>query len=138
MYGFTVLLLGLGRFFSFLTLYTVGRIAWTGDNPVERPLPTCRTTQTQNKRKQTPMLLVGFEPTIPMFEGAKPFHALDRAATVVCRHLLIVEETHISHETQSLCALHTSAFCSSLLHSNTILSRLYSNSLLLFRSEPSY
>jgi hypothetical protein len=26
---------------------------------------------------------VGFEPTIPVFERAKTFHALDRAATVV-------------------------------------------------------
>jgi hypothetical protein len=28
------------------------------------------------------MSLVGFEPTIPVFEQAKAFHALDRAATV--------------------------------------------------------
>jgi hypothetical protein len=28
------------------------------------------------------MSLVGFEPTIPVFERAKTFHALDRAATV--------------------------------------------------------
>jgi hypothetical protein len=34
-YGFTVLLLDLGRFFSFL--YTVGRTPWTGDQPVARP-----------------------------------------------------------------------------------------------------
>jgi hypothetical protein len=26
---------------------------------------------------------VGFEPTIPAFEGAKTVHALDRAATVI-------------------------------------------------------
>jgi hypothetical protein len=49
-YGSTVLLLNLGRFFSFLIPYTVGRTSWTGDQPVERPLPTHRTTQTQNKR----------------------------------------------------------------------------------------
>jgi hypothetical protein len=42
--------LGLGRFFSILILYTVGRTPWTGDQPVARPLPTYRTTQTQNKR----------------------------------------------------------------------------------------
>jgi hypothetical protein len=35
-------LLGLGRFFSFLNLNTVGRTAWTGDQPVTRPLPTHR------------------------------------------------------------------------------------------------
>jgi hypothetical protein len=39
-------------FFSFLILYTVGRTPWTGDRPVARPLPTHRTTQTQNKRTQ--------------------------------------------------------------------------------------
>jgi hypothetical protein len=45
-------LLGLGRFFSFLFLYIVGRTPWTGYQPVARPLPTHRTTQTQNKRTQ--------------------------------------------------------------------------------------
>jgi hypothetical protein len=40
-------LLALGRFFSFLILYTVGRTPWTGDQPVARHLPTHRTTQTE-------------------------------------------------------------------------------------------
>jgi hypothetical protein len=48
-----------------------------GDQPIARPLPDT------NKYKQPPMPLVGFEPTIPAFERAKTFHALDRAATVV-------------------------------------------------------
>jgi hypothetical protein len=39
-------LLDLGRFFSFLILYTVGRTPWTGDQPVARPLSTHRTTET--------------------------------------------------------------------------------------------
>jgi hypothetical protein len=39
----------LAAIFSFLTLYTVGRTPWTGDQPVARLLPTHRTTQTQNK-----------------------------------------------------------------------------------------
>jgi hypothetical protein len=47
--------LDLGRFFSFLIIYTVGRTPWTGDQPVARPLLTHRTTQTQNKRTQTSM-----------------------------------------------------------------------------------
>jgi hypothetical protein len=34
-------LLELGRFFSLLILYTVGRTPWTGDQPVARPLPIC-------------------------------------------------------------------------------------------------
>jgi hypothetical protein len=36
--------------FQFLNQCTVGRTPWTGDQPVARPLPTHRTTQTQNKR----------------------------------------------------------------------------------------
>jgi hypothetical protein len=46
-------LLDLGRFFSLLILYTVGRTPWTGDQPVARPLPNHRTAKTENKRTQT-------------------------------------------------------------------------------------
>jgi hypothetical protein len=53
--------------FNFLILYKGGRTPWTEDQPVAKPLPTYR-TQTQNKRTQTYMLLVGFEPKIPTFE----------------------------------------------------------------------
>jgi hypothetical protein len=73
---------GLGRFSSFLTLYTASRTPWTRDRPVARPLPPHRATQTQNKRTKTSILKVRFEPTIPVFERAKIVHALDRAATV--------------------------------------------------------
>jgi hypothetical protein len=72
-----------GQFFSFLILYTVGKTPWTGDQPVARPLPTHRTSQTQNKRTQTFMPGVGFEPTTPVFERAKTVHDLDRLATVI-------------------------------------------------------
>jgi hypothetical protein len=65
--------LKLGRFFQFLNLYTVDRTPWTGTEPVARPLRAHRTTQAQNKRTQTSMLRVGFEPTIPVFEQAKTF-----------------------------------------------------------------
>jgi hypothetical protein len=68
---------------SFLILYTISRTPWTGDQPVATPLPTHRTTQTQNKRTQTSIPWLGFEPTIPAFERAKTVHALDRAATVI-------------------------------------------------------
>jgi hypothetical protein len=37
----------LGRFFSFVILYTVGRTPWTGDRPVARPLPR-QTINTHN------------------------------------------------------------------------------------------
>jgi hypothetical protein len=67
---------------QFLTLYTVGRTPWTGDQPVEWPLPTHRTIQTHNKRTQTSMSQVEFEHTTPVFERPKTVHALDRAANV--------------------------------------------------------
>jgi hypothetical protein len=54
-YGSTVLLLDLGRFLIFLILYTIGRTPWTGHQPLERPLPTHRRTQTQNKHTETSM-----------------------------------------------------------------------------------
>jgi hypothetical protein len=65
--------------FQFLIVYTVSRIPWMGDQPIVRPL----STQTQNKRKQTSMPWVGFEPMIPAFKRAKTVHALDCAATVI-------------------------------------------------------
>jgi hypothetical protein len=76
-------LLCLGRFFSFLIFYTVGKTSWTGDQPISSPLPAHRTVQTQNKRAQTYIPRVGFEPTIPAFERTKRVHVLDSAATVV-------------------------------------------------------
>jgi hypothetical protein len=69
--------------FQFLDQYTVGRTPWLGDQPVVRHLRTHRTTQAQNKRTQTSMLWVGFEPTISAFKRAKTIHALARAATVI-------------------------------------------------------
>jgi hypothetical protein len=76
-------LFGLGRFFSFLILYTVGRASLMGDQPVSKLLSTHRTTQRQNKCSQTSMPRVEFESTIPVFQRTKTIHALDRAATVI-------------------------------------------------------
>jgi hypothetical protein len=42
-----------------------------------------RTTQTQDKHRQTTTPWVGIEPTIPALDRAKTFHASDRAATVI-------------------------------------------------------
>jgi hypothetical protein len=61
----------------------LGRIPWTGDQPVARPLPTHKTTQTQNKRTHTSMPRVGFEPTTPAFEQAS-----DSASTVIGKQTL--------------------------------------------------
>jgi hypothetical protein len=80
-YGSTVLINGSWPLFQFFILHTVGRTPWTGDQPVARPQPTHRTTQTQNIRTKTSMPWVGFEHTIPAFERAKTVHALDRGAT---------------------------------------------------------
>jgi hypothetical protein len=68
---------------QFLNLYTISKTPWTGDKPVARPLPTHRTTQTQNKRTHTSMLRVVFERKSTVFARAKTVHALDRAATVI-------------------------------------------------------
>jgi hypothetical protein len=70
---------------QFLYPETVRRTPWMGDQSVARPLPT----QTQNKRRQTSVLWVGFELTIPVFERAKTVHVLDRAATVTGHWSLI-------------------------------------------------
>jgi hypothetical protein len=55
--------------FQFLNLHTVSRTPWTGDQPVARLLPTHKTTQTQIKRTQTSIPLVGFEHTISVRTG---------------------------------------------------------------------
>jgi hypothetical protein len=68
---------------SLTNLYTVGRTAWTGYQPIARPLSAHRTAQTQNKRTQISMPRVRFEPMIPVFERAKMVHALDSVTTVI-------------------------------------------------------
>jgi hypothetical protein len=77
-YGSTAFV-DLVRFFSFL-IYTQS-IGLLGRGSAYRT--THRTTQTQNKRTQTTMLRVVFEPTIAVFERAKSVHALDHAVTVI-------------------------------------------------------
>jgi hypothetical protein len=42
------------------------------------------TERTRNKRTQTFMPQMGFEPMIPVFQRTKTVHALDCAATVIC------------------------------------------------------
>jgi hypothetical protein len=45
--------------------YTVGRVPWASDQPVARPLPTHRTTQTHNKHTQTSMPFSGIQTRDP-------------------------------------------------------------------------
>jgi hypothetical protein len=75
-------LLDLGRFFCFVVFFTemVGLLG-QGISPSQgRYLHTGQ--HKQNKRTETSIPQVGFEPTIPVFERAKTVHALDRSATV--------------------------------------------------------
>jgi hypothetical protein len=75
-------LLGHDLFFSFVIFfYSDDRTPWASDQPVARPLPIHRTTQTHRH----PCLWVGLELTIPAFERGKTVHDLDRAATVIGR-----------------------------------------------------
>jgi hypothetical protein len=48
--------LGVGRFLSFLILYTVGRTPWTGDQSVARPLPTHGTNKHRINAHRHPFL----------------------------------------------------------------------------------
>jgi hypothetical protein len=73
-YGYTVLLLDIGRFFSFLILYTVGMAPWTVDPQGRYP------TQKINAQR--------YQPTSPAFERAKKVHALDGAATVIGKEII--------------------------------------------------
>jgi hypothetical protein len=70
-------------FLQILNAYADGRTPWTVDQPIARPLPTHRTTQTQNKGIQTSMLRVGFEPMSPEFRQTKTVHALDGVLSVI-------------------------------------------------------
>jgi cytochrome bd-type quinol oxidase subunit 1 len=78
-YGSTALCWALAAFSFSWYFYAVGRTPWTGISPSQGIQDS---TQTQNKHRQTPMPWVGFESTIPAFEGANRVNALDRTATV--------------------------------------------------------
>jgi hypothetical protein len=81
-YGSTVLLLDLGRFFSFSDLYKSVRFLGRGISR-SQGLYLPAGEHKQNKRTQTSMPRVGFEPRIPAFERAKTVRASDLAATVI-------------------------------------------------------
>jgi hypothetical protein len=69
--------LGPGRFFTYTQ--SVGLLGREISPSQGRYLHTEQ--HKQNKRTQTSMPRVGFDPTIPAFERAKTIYALDRAAT---------------------------------------------------------
>jgi hypothetical protein len=75
----------LGAFSVYWSFYAVGGTPCTGDQPVARPLPAHRTTQTQIKRKQISMPQVGFEPSVWARENSsclRPRGHCDRPCTV--------------------------------------------------------
>jgi hypothetical protein len=76
-------LVDFGHVFSFLARTQSVGLFGRWEEPVVKLLPTHGKTQTQNKRTQTSMPLVEFEPTIQVFERAKTVHAVDRATTVI-------------------------------------------------------
>jgi hypothetical protein len=77
-----------------------------------------RTAQTQNKRRQTSMPWVGFEPTIPVFQRAKTFHASDRAATVIGQRPLFMSDFNRKFSKTPQHQIHD-LFCSSRKHEDT-------------------
>jgi hypothetical protein len=94
--------LDLGRFFSLLILYSVGRTHWTGDQPISRPLPTHRTTQTQNNRTQTSMSRVGFESTNPAFEYSSSHRRRGRCDNRLCPRRMLIHTLLILISTSKL------------------------------------
>jgi len=50
------------NFWTYESIWAVGRIPWTGDQPNARPLPTHDNTNTTEKRGHTSMSWVRFEP----------------------------------------------------------------------------
>jgi hypothetical protein len=64
-----------------------------------------RATQRQKKCGGTSMPRVGFEPAIPVFERAKTFHALGRAATLIGGVDKLMTET-VGRTTSNIQALH--------------------------------
>jgi hypothetical protein len=83
--------------FSFLILGQSAGLLGRGISPTQSHY-LHRTTQTQSRRRQTSMPWVEFEPTIPVFERAKTFHALVRAATVIGHCLTQFEVTGRAYE----------------------------------------
>jgi hypothetical protein len=66
---------------------------WTGDQSVSKPL--CTRRKTQNKRIQTSIPLVRFEPMTPVFERAKTVHDSERATTVIGRNIRLNKYIYI-------------------------------------------
>jgi hypothetical protein len=93
--------------FQFHDLIQSRRTPLAGNRPVAKPLTAHRTAQTQNKRTQTSIPWVGFEPTTPVLERAKTVYVLDRATTVSA-FLYIQKLNAIPNHTHTYVKLHVS------------------------------
>jgi hypothetical protein len=71
-----------------------------GNPPIARRVPTRKTVQTQDKDTQASILLVGFEPTTPIFARMNTVHAPDHAVTVVGSDELLLEKNKHHKEKQ--------------------------------------
>jgi hypothetical protein len=80
-------MLDLGRSFSFLIQYTVGKTPWTGDHSVARPLPTHRKTHTDIHA------LSGIRTHDPSVRASKDSLCLRRRGNCDRRLLVYVNET---------------------------------------------
>lgn len=76
------------HFFNFMLLYAINSNPWTVGQYDARPLIKNRITQTQNRRTQTYMSRIGFEPTTSVYERMETIYALDRLATEVGRYVI--------------------------------------------------
>jgi hypothetical protein len=70
-------------FFTFLILNTVGRTPYTREQPVTRSLPIHRTTQTQNKHRQS----------CPEWDSNPRLPSIHRVATVIGSNDIYYKQT---------------------------------------------
>jgi hypothetical protein len=88
--------------FSFLMLYTVGRTPWSSDQPVARPLPTNRATQTENRRKHRhPRLQWDSNPRSQLLSERRQFIP-QTARTIVIGPKLFVQMKRYTKEEQCM------------------------------------
>lgn len=74
-----------------LSVQTVDRIPWTGDELCRKAAAYTGKTRTQKKCGETFMHRVGFEPKIPLSERTKTVRTLDREAAVIGSFYLITK-----------------------------------------------
>jgi hypothetical protein len=100
----------LGRLFSFLIVYKVGRIPWTGISP-----PQVHYLHTERYKHRIiahrhPSFEWDSKPTIPVFERAKAIISLDRVVTVIVI-LFLAWSIFLLHRRAKCRILPQSQFC---------------------------